>query len=144
MALEGSCHCGNIRFTLTGVPGDRIFAARECGCTFCTKHGGLWTSHPAAALAVVIARPGDVHRYAFGTKSADFHVCRTCGVVPLVTSSIEGRVYAVVSVRALAGIDVAHLERRPADFESEALSERLARRVRGWIGDVSFAPAAAP
>ena len=89
MAIAGGCHCGNIRFTLTGVPGDQVVAARECGCSFCSKHGGLWTSHPAAALAVAIARPGEVERYAFGTKSADFHVCRRCGVVPLVTSAIE-------------------------------------------------------
>jgi hypothetical protein len=143
MAIAGGCHCGNIRLTLSGMPGDTIVAARECGCSFCSKHGGLWTAHPAASLALLIARPGEVARYAFGTKSADFHVCRVCVVVPLVTSSIEGRLYAVVSVRALEGIDLARIERRAADFEGEALATRLARRVRGWIPQVTFAPPAA-
>lgn len=139
MAIAGGCHCGNIRLTLSGMPGDTIVAARECGCSFCSKHGGLWTAHPAASLALLIARPGEVARYAFGTKSADFHVCRICGVVPLVTSLIDSHLYALVSVRALAGIAAASLERRAADFEGEGMPERLARRAGSWIRDVRFA-----
>ena len=143
MAITGGCHCGNIRLTLAGVPQDTLVAVRECGCSFCTKHGGLWTSHPGASLSVAVARPAEVGRYAFGTQSADFHVCRVCGVVPLVTSLIDGRLYAVVTVRALEGIDLSRIPRRAADLEGEALAERLARRARGWIADVTFAPPAA-
>ena len=39
-------------------------------------------------------------KYAFGTKTAEFHVCTGCGVVPVVTSRIDGCLYAVVSVNA--------------------------------------------
>ena len=28
--------------------------------------------------------------YSFGTKTAEFHVCSRCGIVPVVTSAIEG------------------------------------------------------
>jgi len=137
VTLHGGCHCGNIRLALAGVPEAAPLGARECGCSFCVRHGGLWTSVPGATLTVTLARPADVHAYSFGTKSADFHVCRTCGVVPVVTCRIE-RLYAVVSVRALEGIDPRRLERRAADFEGEALPERLARRTRSWIADVRF------
>ena len=139
MTLEGGCHCGNIRLTLAGVPDAALIAVRECGCSFCRKHGGLWTSVPGARLRVRLAQPGEVARYAFGTRTADFHVCRLCGVVPLVTSRIDGRLYAVVSVRALEGIPPERLAARAVDFEGEALAERLARRQRHWIADVEFA-----
>lgn len=139
MTLQGGCHCGNIRLTLSGVPQEAALSLRECGCSFCVKHGGLWASVPEASLRVIVAHPLDVHPYTFATKSADFHVCRVCGVVPLVTSLIDSHLYALVSVRALEGVAAERLERRAADFEGEGTSERLARRARSWIRDVRFA-----
>jgi len=56
-----------------------------------------------------------------------------------VTSDIEGRRYAVVSVNALEGVDPASLRRSPASFDGEDVAARLARRARNWIGDVRFA-----
>jgi hypothetical protein len=138
VSLAGGCHCGNIRLTLSGVPEDAKLAVRECGCTFCQKHGGLWMAPAGARLTVAIAQPADVARYAFGTRTADFLVCRTCGVVSVVTSRIAERLYAVVSVRAFEGIAPERLERRAVDFEGEELAERLARRTRNWIADVEF------
>ncbi len=69
---------------------------------------------------------------------AEFHICARCGVVPVVTSTLDGRVYAVVSVNAFEGIDPARIRRAPADFEGEATEARLARRKRNWIPDVVF------
>ncbi len=77
-------------------------------------------------------------RYAFGTKTADFHVCSGCGVAPVVTSVSEGRVYAVVSVNAFDNVEAAALKRTPASFDGEREGDRLARRQRNWIGNVEF------
>ena len=52
--------------------------------------------------------------YAFGTKTAEFHVCTACGVVPVVTSRIDGRLYAIVSVNAFENVDPALLRRASA------------------------------
>jgi len=136
--IRGRCHCGNIAFALTWEPEPAAIPARACDCTFCVKHGGLWTSNPAASLRVRVADPESVSRYAFGTHTADFHVCARCGVVPLVTSDIEGRTYAVVSVNAFEDFDRARLSPAPISFDGEDEGSRLARRQRGWIGDVSF------
>jgi hypothetical protein len=87
---------------------------------------------------VRIADPALVHRYAFGTKTADFHVCTVCGVVPVVTSRLDGRDYAVVSVNAFDGVDPALLQRAPVSFDGEGEGDRLARRQRNWIADVRF------
>jgi hypothetical protein len=139
MLIHGRCHCGNVAFDLAWAGDVGKIPARACGCTFCTKHGGVWTSHPGSRLAVKIADDALVSRYEFGTRTATFHVCARCGVPPLVTSTIDGRVYAVVNVNCLEDVDPARLDRAPASFEGETVDARLARRKRNWIGDVTFA-----
>ncbi len=136
--IEGGCHCGNIRFTFHWPGGPGPIPVRACGCAFCTKHGGVWTSHPEGRLGVRVRDAGSLGRYRFGTATADFHVCATCGVVPLVSSEIDGRAYAVVNVNCFENVDAAELDRAPADFEGESTEHRLARRKRNWIGEVAF------
>lgn len=138
MLIRGKCHCGNIAFTLTWDPGPREIPARACGCTFCQKHGGVWTSNPRGTLSVTVKDRAAVSKYTFGTKTADFHICSRCGVVPVVTSTIDGHTYAVVSVNAFEDVDPNILKRAGADFEGEDEAARLARRKRNWIGDVRF------
>ena len=134
--IHGSCHCANIRFELEW-PGDAsTIAARRCGCTFCRKHGGVWTSHHGARLGVRIARPAQLSRYEFATGTAEFVVCASCGAVPLVTSTIEDRQYAVVNVNTFDDFDPARITIAPATFDAEDVADRLARRQRHWIADV--------
>ncbi|MGO4326061.1 GFA family protein [Cupriavidus sp. 2TAF22] len=144
MLTTGSCHCGNISFTLDWKSDAPEIPARRCTCSFCTKHGGVWTSCPEGSLRVIVKDPAAVSGYAFGTETARFHVCTRCGVVPLVSCQIGGRLYAVVSVNALEGVDPA-LVRHPASttFDGESTEDRLARRQRNWIADVEILPAGA-
>ena len=134
--INGRCHCGNIAFSLTWESSE--IAARACGCTFCVKHGGVWTSNPRGSLTVTVQDPAVVSQYAFGTKTADFHVCARCGIVPVVTSRIDGHVYAVVSVNAFEGVEPSRLRRSPANFDGEGTDSRLERRKRNWIPTVEF------
>ena len=138
MAIQGKCHCGNISFSLDWEDEPAEIPARACDCTFCRKHGGLWTSSPAASLEVAIRDPARVSKYEFGTRTATFHVCTACGVVPVVTSEIEGRVYAVVSVRAFEGVEPARIRAASASFDGEDVGSRLGRRQRNWIRSVKF------
>ena len=136
MRIRGTCHCGNITFELAWEPDPPEIPARACGCTFCRKHGGVWTSNPAGRLDVKVADPAAVAHYAFGTRTAEFHVCVRCGVVPIVTSRIDGRTYAVVNVNAFEGVDAEMLRFAAADFEGEDEGARLDRRKRNWIAHV--------
>ncbi len=138
MLINGKCHCGNISFVLSWEPDPTEIPARACGCSFCTKHGGVWTSNPRGALKVKVLDPARVTRYQFGTRTAEFHICTGCGVVPLVTSRIDDHLYAVVSVNAFEGIEPSLLRRSPANFDGEGTGDRLARRKRNWIGNVEF------
>ena len=138
MNISGSCHCGTVRFEVKWPDETPRVAARACGCSFCIKHGGVWTSHPAATLVVTITDAARVRPYRFGTRTADFHVCIDCGVVPLVTCEIDGRRYAVVNVNAFDDFDASLLDRRPASFDGEGTDDRLVRRQRNWIPAVEF------
>ena len=139
MLLTGRCHCGNIGIELDWDGDPPRVPARACGCSFCVKHGGVWTSNPASRLRVRIRNRSLVSKYAFGTRTATFHFCTQCGIVPFVSAEIDGRLYAVVSVNALENIDPAWLDHASADFEGEDLAGRLARRKRNWIADVRIA-----
>jgi len=134
--IRGRCHCGNIAFDLAWPRDAAPIPARACTCSFCRKHGGVWTSSPAAKLEVRIDDPAHASRYRFGTATADFHLCTRCGVVPLVTSAIEGRLYAVVNVNAFEGVEAGRIEPSPASFDGEGSDARLERRKRNWIADV--------
>ena len=138
MPIAGRCHCGNIAYTLHWPDDAATIPARACGCAFCRKHGNVWTAHPGAALLVTVGDASRVSRYAFETKTADFHVCAICGVVPLATSTIDGRIYAVVNVNTFEDADPARLVHASVNFDGESEAARLARRSRNWIGDVAF------
>lgn len=139
MQISGKCHCGNISFVLDWEPDPSEIPARACSCSFCAKHGGVWTSCPTGSLRVSVGDPSLVSRYSFGTRTADFHVCSRCGVVPVVTSRIDDRLYAVVSVHAFEGVAPSLLRRgAAATFDGESPEERLARRKRSWIATVDF------
>jgi hypothetical protein len=136
MLLKGKCHCGNIEFALEWPENQPDIPARQCNCTFCTKHGGVWTSNPGAQLSIVLHDTDLVSKYEFGTESATFHVCARCGAVPIVTSEIAHQLYAVVNVNTVENLDSSRLRRGAADFQGENIESRLARRQKNWIADV--------
>jgi len=143
MLISGSCHCGNITFSLEWPEEPPEIPARACGCSFCIKHGGVWTSNPSSVLAVNVANAALVSKYSFGTKTATFHVCSRCGAVPLVTCELDTHLYAVVNVNTFQGVDPSCLRRSAADFEGEDVESRLARRKRNWIANVRIVEASA-
>jgi hypothetical protein len=138
MLISGRCHCGNIAFTLDWKPDPSDIPARACTCTFCTRHGGVWTSCPTGSLTVMVQHPEQVSRYAFGTRTADFHICTRCGVVPVATSRIDGHLYAVVNVNTFENVEPSMLRRSSATLDEETGEERLARRQRNWIAQVNY------
>ena len=136
MLIHGQCHCGNIAFELVWTPEPTHIPARACDCSFCVKHGGVWTLNASGVLTAKIEAPALVSAYEFGTRTAQFQVCARCGVVPVVTSRIDGHLYAVVSVNAMQDIDRSLIRPESASFGDETVESRLARRTRNWIADV--------
>jgi hypothetical protein len=143
MLIDGKCHCGNIAFELEWEGEPPEIPARACSCSFCVKHGGVWTSNPKAGLAVTIRDVSLVSKCAFGSRTATFHVCSRCGTVPLVTSEISNRLYAVVNVNALEDVDPSWLRRAAVTFEGKmsspvssaesAIGSRMSASSRGRL-----------
>ena len=138
MLLNGGCHCGNISFQLNWLPEPSEIPARACTCSFCLKHGGVWTACSTGELEVRILDKAHVSEYTFGTKTAVFHICSRCGAVPVVTCDIAGNTYAVVSVNAFDGVDPGMLKPGQVSFDGEDEATRLSRRAKGWIPSVRF------
>jgi len=138
--IKGKCHCGNIRYEFLWPGPESRIPVRACSCTFCTKHGGIYTSHPNGQLTARISDPALVNRYTFGTKTAEFHICSVCGAVPFVTSTIEGIQYAVVNVNTFEGVDRADFDPSVTDFDGESTGDRLQRRKQKWIAQVQVEP----
>jgi hypothetical protein len=136
--IEGGCHCGNIRYALEWPADTASITTRCCSCSFCSKHGGNWTSHRDAALGAEIRDASQVSKYRFGTETADFFVCSRCGGVPFVTCAIAGREHAVVNANTFEGIDVSALSHASVSFDGESTGERLERRARSWIRRVQI------
>ncbi len=136
--IDGACHCGNIRFVLSWPQGEAEIPIRKCGCTFCQKHCGSWTSHRNARLAITIADQSVVSGYQFGTKTADFYICKVCGVVPFVLSEIGDNLYAVVNVNAFEGTYSLEFSSSSTSFDGEDVGSRMERRKENWIPDVTF------
>jgi hypothetical protein len=137
--IHASCHCGNIHVAFDRPDSGSTIAVRACGCGLCTKHGAVWTSHPEGRFHLQVADETRAARYRFGTKTADFHVCRTCGVIPIVTCLIEGTRYAVFNANTFDDVDRSELIEAATNFDGETTENRLARRRRNWTPEVQNA-----
>lgn len=137
--IEGSCHCGNLRFSFDWPEHGSAIPVRACGCNLCTKHKAVWTSHPYGRFRVFIGDESQLNRYRFGTKTADFHVCRACGVMPITTCVIASVRYAVLNIQTFDAVDRARLVQRATDFEGETIQSRLGRRQRSWTPEAAAA-----
>ena len=127
---EGACHCGALKLSLQTGKSASELGARACGCSFCSAHGASWTSDPDGTVRITAGGP--FSRYRFGTSSAEFLVCAVCGVVPAVVWQSPEGLLGVVRVESLAARDHLTAHRRATDFDSEDLTQRLARRSRTW------------
>ncbi len=71
--LEGSCHCGAVRWKFESEPE----GATACNCTVCRRYGVLWIyGHEGVDVSV----NGPTKAYARGA-AIDFNFCPTCGCV---------------------------------------------------------------
>ena len=134
--IAGGCHCGAVRFEFYRTkPGSQI-SVRACGCGFCQKHRGVWTSDPEGGFRLKLVKPEIAHQYRWGTKTAVAHVCQTCGVVPITTCSMGSRRYAVLNIHTFDDVDPKRFIEHPTDFGDETTEDRMARRKQSWTPEL--------
>ncbi|RVU43811.1 GFA family protein [Rubrivivax rivuli] len=73
--LEGSCHCGRVRWAWHHPVLPE--GATACNCTVCRRYGTLWAyDHEGEGITV----SGPTRAYIRG-DSVEFHFCPECGCV---------------------------------------------------------------
>lgn len=130
---EGGCHCGNIRLTFRTATAPSETELRACQCSFCRKHNSLAASDPNGMLTLRVKNETLLSRYAFGLRTAEYLVCRDCGVyvAAVTTDPVERR--AIVIVNALDEREQFTQEPRPTVYDAETRDERIARRQARWM-----------
>lgn len=131
--LIGGCHCGNIRLDvrLSQVP--EAMQVRADQCSFCRAHGVRSISDPQGLARISAARPGDISYYRFGLKTADFLICKTCGVYVAAVCDTPAGLRCVVNVNALKDRARFAAVPEPMDYDGEDVATRLARRGARWM-----------
>ncbi len=145
MDHTGGCHCGNLRVQLRLTQPPAEYRIRSCRCSFCRAHATRTVSDPAGLFEVWAADWSLVEPYRFGSRTADFLICRRCGVYIGAVCETEAGLRAVTNTNALEDRDAFTQEPARPDHEGEATEARLARRAANWTPTVLHkAPAAVP
>ncbi len=129
---HGSCHCGTIGFIFrTGIEPPR-WSIRACQCSFCRAHDALRTSDPAGQITFVASRPESLQKYRFGLRTADFLLCRECGVYIGAVIEAAGDAFGIVNVHALQETPDNLAEVAAISYDAEDVGGRVARREERW------------
>jgi hypothetical protein len=133
MLYTGGCHCENIKVRLRlSKPPDQM-PLRSCSCSFCRSHGTRTVSDRDGSVEVTASDWSLVERYQFGSRTADYLLCRRCGVYVGAVCETGSGLRAVVNVNCLD--DRADFTQPPAapDYDGEATEARLERRTMNWM-----------
>lgn len=129
---DGGCHCGAIGFRLHSRAEPSHWSIRACQCRFCCLHGALSTSDPDGELEFLASRPDRLMRYRFALRTAEFLLCKQCGVYIGAVIETEGRRFGIINTRALNDPpeDLANVQ--PVSYAGEDTGGRINRRVKRW------------
>lgn len=105
MKYQGSCHCGQIAFTVEG----ELPEVMSCNCSICQRKGVLMWFVPQQAMTLLT--PAEKMRtYTFNKHTIQHHFCPTCGIHPFGEGAAPtGQRMAAINVRCLEGVDISTL-----------------------------------
>ena len=130
--FTGTCHCGAIGFIYrTALEPDR-WSVRACQCSFCRAHDALSTSDPDGDLAFTASKPALLQKYRFGLKTADFLLCRECGVYIGALIETDGKAFGIINIHALQEPPAKLAPTAPIHYDDENTGGRVSRRTQRW------------
>lgn len=114
MIYQGSCHCGNIAFTVDG----EISGAMDCNCSICLRKGTLMWFVPRSSFTLTSEKT--VGTYTFNKHVINHRFCQVCGIHPF-GDGVDPKGNEVVSVnlRCIEGIDLASIPVQHFDGRSK-------------------------
>lgn len=131
MIYSGQCHCGKLKASFETEKTPQELGIRTCQCEFCRRHGAINISDPEGETVIDCA-PEDVLRYRFALKTADFLICKHCGVYIAAVTGEGDNIRSTISVVGLRMMDFASIEETPMQYGSETAEERTRRRANRW------------
>jgi hypothetical protein len=75
--INGTCHCGAVRFTLIGDPG----TVTACNCTLCCRYGALWAYDFENERITVEGVSSAYTRIGKADPALEIRFCATCACV---------------------------------------------------------------
>lgn len=136
--FEGRCHCGNISFVFDASAGLDVLGLRACQCSFCRAHGARTTSDPNGTIAIKVGDESKLQRYRFGLNTADFLICRTCGVFVGAMMQEGGKRWVTVNANTFRPVPAYDIAGAAIDFSAEDASGREDRRRLKWTPVTEF------
>jgi hypothetical protein len=134
---SGACHCHNIEIRLESDKTPSELPLRTDTCSFCAKHHAIYTSDPEGEAHLVVRDASLVERYRFGHKTADFLICKSCGV--FMAAYMPDPPLAVININVLeARADLLKNDLQVVNLDAETTEQRLARRRARWTKVGSF------
>lgn len=121
------CHCGALSAPYRTAIATSSWSTRLCQCAFCRAHGATSTSDPAGELTFAAAEPALLQRYQFGTRSADFLICRACGVFMGAVMTLDAGRWGVLNARTVQPIPSDLPPAQAMSYEGEASNARAER-----------------
>jgi len=129
---RGQCHCGAVGFEYRTAIAPANWSVRACQCTFCLKHGAVYTSDPAGSIRFPHEDPTLLSRYRFGHKTADFVFCGRCGGYLGAVAEEGGQTLMVINIRSLDPAPKDLPAAQPMSYEGETSGDRNTRRSARW------------
>jgi hypothetical protein len=74
-----------------------------------------------------------VQSYRFGSRTADYLLCRQCGIYVGAVCETSSGLRAVINTLCLADREAFTQEPVRPDYDGEAVEARLARRAANWM-----------
>ena len=132
MTFRGGCHCGALGFAFATALPPGEWSVRACQCRFCRAHGALTTSDPAGRLLFLVAEAEALQHYRFGLKTADFLLCKRCGVYLGAQIATGPGAFGIVNTLAMQPLPADLPAAVAVNYGAENPRERAARRALRW------------
>ncbi len=130
--IEGGCHCGNVSYTFEASAGLDVLGLRACTCSFCRAHGARTTSDPNGRFRLAVRDADKLQRYRFSLKTADFLICRECGVFVGAMMEEGAKRWMTVNANTFRPPPSVEIAAVASDFGGEDVAGRRARRKAKW------------
>ncbi len=126
MIHSGSCHCGNIKFTIES----EISKLTTCDCSLCVKKNALMTKVHDSAFNLISGEES-LSEYQWNMKIARHYFCKKCGIYTFHRKRSDPQ-YFGVNIFCLDNFDKSGVPTRATEGENMTVNTK--DPIETWPG----------